>query len=111
MKEELYKKLLELINSGQNFLNDQLPDVAQQLITYSRIESIAWIISMFTLAIVFIKLIRFFHKSEGLKFETIIFSVLLLMSLILMMTFSVDLIQSYATPKAYLIKSLQGCCR
>lgn len=114
MKDELQKKLLELINSSQNFLVDQLPDVAKQLIEYNRIGTIGLLICLFMLFTFLITTgiyaINYFKKnymSDSDSFICFIFS-LAFVVLIAILFNTTDLVQSYLTPKAYLIKSLTG---
>lgn len=105
MKEELVLKLLELINKSESLLEDQLPEVANQLLVYGRIDSYGTIILFSLTLLTGFGIIFYFRNKEsdfveGFRFVAFSGS---LFSFIIVLCGIYRLIQSYLAPKAYLI--------
>lgn len=115
MKEELLKKLLELVNKSQNFLEGQLPDVAGQLISYWRIDAAFDVVFSFFMMIViwFVgwRIFRYGRKDEWdnpFPMVGLIVVGLLFFFFLTLFGYGVQSItQSIYDPKAFLIEHLR----
>lgn len=114
MKEELIQKLLEWMNRSENFLSDQLPEIGNQLLTFHRIEALINV----SVSALFIGLGLFFFR-KGFKKGSSCYEIwpemfMLFSSIVIgvggliMIGNLMSLIQSYYSPKAYLIHLLIG---
>lgn len=113
MKEDLIKKLLEWMNNSEHFLSDQLPDIGNQLIQYERISDWMGLSFAFLIIIIAIFIFCFVEGGDWDVFPCLlkIFSFIgMIISVVVIACCSTDLVQSYMTPKAYLIKSLTSGC-
>lgn len=118
MKEELQNKLIELINSGELFLKDQLPGVAAQFLNYYKIDlygdmifsGAIILLILIALSILFVN--RKIWDEIGIFLGSIFASIGLIVALCCFTSNIVSLVQIYQTPKAYLMNSIlhtRGC--
>jgi len=115
MKEELIKELLTTIKDTKNFVLDQAPEVAQEMILLARVESaIFFAVSLFFITIAFTFLKNKHLKCDEYSDESLTY---LLMRIVFPIIgfcgvlCAINNLSCWIAPKVFLLKQLSNLLR
>lgn len=114
MNEELTKKILEYIETTENFLSKEIPEVIQQALRYQKVSSMLCAFLSFFIAILCIRILIYFHFNPKIdKYDCMALDRSLITMgccftcflMIVVFCSNIDnLLQLFLCPKFYLIK-------